>query len=136
MKSKVGEGTSFSFHLAFEIAPNATPLIKENMVDHNNDLNHLKILVAEDNAINQMIVKKILTDWHATVECAENGLIAYEKIQSGCFDLVLMDIQMPEMDGYTAANKIRNELRQPLSSIPIIAMTAHAAPTESIRLSG
>ena len=130
VKSQIGEGTSFYFHLSYEIDSNASTVTPEVIVTKDTTLHLLNILVAEDNPINQMIVKKILTDWKATVECADNGLIAVEKLQSGFFDLVLMDIQMPEMDGYTAAKTIRNKLPQPLCNIPIIAMTAHAAPTE------
>jgi len=82
------------------------------------------------NAINQLIVKKILQGWNVNVECAGNGLIAIEKLQEKHFDLVLMDIQMPEMDGYTATQTIRQKLDEPFRSVPIMAMTAHAVPME------
>ena len=130
VKSKTGEGTTFFFHLSFEIATQETIVLKVIETETRDSLSHLKILVAEDNAINQMIVKKILKDWGVNAECANNGRIAIEKLQVTHFDLILMDIQMPEMDGYTATQKIRNELKEPFRSIPIMAMTAHAVPTE------
>ena len=86
--------------------------------------------MAEDNKINQMIVKKVLLDWNTHVEFADNGLIALQMLKSSDFDLILMDIQMPEMDGYTTVEKIRSEFPEPTCKIPIIAMTAHAISTE------
>ncbi len=129
VKSKQGEGTTFFFHLSYEIAT-STVQPKPVPQESNDSLHHLSILITEDNAINQLIAKKILTDWKVKVECADNGRIAIEKLMAGNFDLILMDIQMPEMDGYTATQKIRNELPEPFRSVPIMAMTAHAVPTE------
>ncbi|XQW85227.1 response regulator [Thalassotalea piscium] len=88
------------------------------------DLSAYKVLLVEDNPINQQVAMEFLADTGISIECAENGLIALEKLTTSTFDLVLMDIQMPEMDGLTATKEIRNTLR--LSEIPIIAMTAHA----------
>ncbi len=130
VKSKTGEGTTFFFHLSYEITSEQSVLPKKIDTENNESLSNVRILVAEDNAINQMIVKKVLKDWDIHVECAGNGRIAIEKLQANHFDLVLMDIQMPEMDGYTATQKIRTELEEPFRSIPIMAMTAHAVPTE------
>ena len=88
------------------------------------NLSAFKVLLVEDNMINQQVAKEFLADTKITVECAENGLIALEKIATQSFDLVLMDIQMPEMDGLTATKEIRQTLQ--LQDLPIIAMTAHA----------
>ena len=88
------------------------------------NLGAYKVLLVEDNMINQQVAKEFLADTNITVECAENGLIALEKVATQNFDLVLMDIQMPEMDGLTAAKEIRQTLK--LTDLPIIAMTAHA----------
>jgi len=84
----------------------------------------LLVLLVEDNEINHMVASEILSNQGIESVHAENGLIALEKLKEQDFDLVLMDIQMPEMDGVEATDKIRNELR--LSDLPIIAMTAHA----------
>ena len=77
-----------------------------------------------------MIVKKVLSDWNLHTEFADNGLTALQMLKSSDFDIILMDIQMPEMDGYTAVQKIRTEFSGTKSMIPIIAMTAHAISTE------
>jgi CheY-like chemotaxis protein/nitrogen-specific signal transduction histidine kinase/HPt (histidine-containing phosphotransfer) domain-containing protein len=88
------------------------------------DLSQFSVLLVEDNMINQQVAKEFLADTNIKVTCAENGIIALEKIATSHFDLVLMDIQMPEMDGLTAATEIRNTLK--MKTLPIIAMTAHA----------
>ena len=88
------------------------------------DLSQFKALLVEDNMLNQMVAKAFLSDTGIKVSCAENGLIALEKLRSEHFDIVLMDIQMPHMDGLTAAKEIRETLK--LNELPIIAMTAHA----------
>jgi PAS domain S-box-containing protein len=127
VKSKEGSGTTFFFHLTYEFTSQENHIDQDKAKENNQSLSHLKILIAEDNAINQMIVRKILTGWKIQVDCADNGLVAIEMLNKETYDLILMDIQMPEMDGYTATKKIRQELKY---SIPILAMTAHAAPTE------
>jgi CheY-like chemotaxis protein len=82
-----------------------------------------KVLVAEDNAINQMVVKHTLLKLGASADIAGDGAEAIEKFKKENYDLILMDIQMPLMDGYEATEYIRNQLQ---SSVPIIAMTAFA----------
>ncbi len=129
VRSQVGTGTTFFFHLSFKIA-DETDLLDELKVDQHVSTSHLKILAAEDNPINQMVIKKLFADWNTELICADNGRIALEKLQSEKFDLVLMDIQMPEMDGHTACRKIRSELPEELRNIPVIAMTAHATSQE------
>lgn len=88
---------------------------------------NIKVLVTEDNEFNQSLISHIFKSWDLPFEMANNGQEAIEKLKANQYNLVLMDIQMPVMDGYTASRKIRNELR---SSVPIIAMTAHAMPGE------
>ncbi len=86
------------------------------------------ILLVEDNAVNRLIATKMLEKLGATTEIAINGVEAVEKWQSGKFDLIFMDCQMPEMDGYEATRKIRElEIVQKINfRIPIVALTAHA----------
>jgi TMAO reductase system sensor TorS len=85
----------------------------------------LRVLVAEDNRVNQMLIKEILRAEGHTVEIVENGAEAIDAAKQGSFDLILMDVQMPEVDGITATREIRT-LPGALSRVPIIAVTAHA----------
>jgi signal transduction histidine kinase/DNA-binding response OmpR family regulator len=86
------------------------------------------ILLVEDNVLNRKVMLGFLKDTNVKVDIAENGLIALEKLQQSTYDLVLMDIQMPEMDGLTATKAIRQTLK--LVNLPIVAMTAHAMQSD------
>lgn len=84
------------------------------------------VLVVEDNAINQMVVANMLQNLGLAVRTANNGVEALELLDEETFDLILMDCQMPEMDGYQTSYHIRRDQRQALANIPIIALTANA----------
>jgi CheY-like chemotaxis protein len=86
-----------------------------------------RVLVVEDNSMNQLLIKFTFQSWKVNYELADNGAKAIEWLQRATFHLVLLDIQMPLMDGYATAQAIRNDLK---SEIPIIAMTAHALAGE------
>ena len=129
VKSKPGTGTTFIFSLSYLISSKPADVI-ENNDSSSLDISSLKILIAEDNKVNQMVIKKTFTDWNTTVDVAENGLKVLDAFKENHYDLILMDIQMPEMDGYTAVKNIRSEFPEPKRSIPIMAMTAHASPIE------
>lgn len=90
------------------------------------DLSGAKILLAEDNKINRQVAIGFLRDTGVTIDIAENGAIALKRMEDEAYDLVLMDIQMPVMDGVTTTAKIREN--QNLSDLPILAMTAHVLP--------
>ncbi len=93
------------------------------------DFSGKRVLLAEDNEMNQIIAETILTEVGLTVDIASDGEIAVEKMESepaGYYDIILMDIQMPKMDGYTAAKRIRNMDDPVKASIPIVAVTANA----------
>jgi CheY-like chemotaxis protein len=87
------------------------------------------VLVAEDNPVNQQILSHYLTNFGVEFEIVPNGQIAVEAVKSGRFSLVLMDIQMPVMDGVAATEAIR-ALPGPESHIPILAVTAHCGPEQ------
>jgi PAS domain S-box-containing protein len=84
----------------------------------------LRVLLVEDNDINRLYAKSILKNWQCYIDVAENGLVAIEKIKNNAFDIVLMDVQMPVMDGYEATKAIR--LMELAAELPIIALTANA----------
>lgn len=132
VKSEIGKGTSFIFTIPYAIGDKPEGR-KANMDDDIDgaDLKGVKILLVEDNAFNQMVAIDTLTDLipELNIEVAENGLIAVEKVTSNNYDVVLMDIQMPEMDGFAATKKIR-ELASEKRAIPIMAMTANVTPEE------
>jgi signal transduction histidine kinase/DNA-binding response OmpR family regulator len=86
----------------------------------------LRVLVAEDNPVNQTVVKRMLEKMGHTVTIAPNGKDALSRLRAGSFDVVFMDVQMPEMDGLTATRKIRESEQSTGVHIPIVAMTAHA----------
>ncbi len=87
------------------------------------------MLLVEDNDINRLYAKTILKNWNCTTETAENGLVAVEKLKGRTFDVVLMDVQMPVMDGYEATKAIRM-MSPPLRDIPIVALTANATKVD------
>jgi PAS domain S-box-containing protein len=86
----------------------------------------LNILVAEDTPFNQQYIRRLLDSWHCRTTIVDNGRLAIENLADQDFDLVLMDVQMPEMDGLTASARIREQEKQTRRHVPIIAMTAHA----------
>jgi signal transduction histidine kinase/CheY-like chemotaxis protein len=127
--SKPGQGSEFSFNLDL---PVATEKLEEPAVqvsaelDSEQDMNSLHILVAEDNMVNTMLMKKFFSKWKVQSSFAENGERAVEMMQYGNFDIVLMDLQMPVLNGFDAAIEIRKMADTQKASIPIIALTASA----------
>jgi PAS domain S-box-containing protein len=124
VSSIVGEGSVFTFSLPFSKSDTDTTITKQKLTDLNiQELANSKILIVEDNPINVKFVLSLLSEYNINADIAENGKQAVEKIKDNLYDIVLMDMEMPEMNGYEATAAIRNELKM---SIPIIAMTAHA----------
>jgi hypothetical protein len=125
VKSTPGVGSVFGFSIPFAKALNEIGTNRiESRIDVA-DLGSLHILLAEDNQVNQFITEAILQDWGFVVDIANNGKEAVEMVRSNFYDLVLMDIQMPELNGVEATKLIRamNDIRK--SEVPIIALTAN-----------
>ncbi len=120
VKSKVDEGSTFSFILNFKKTKEA-PEDENNLIELNNEIKDISVLVVEDIALNQLLMKTLLDDFGFEREIAANGKIAIEKLQTKKYDIILMDLQMPEMNGFEATAYIRNTMK---SNIPIIALTA------------
>ncbi|MEZ5083828.1 MAG: tetratricopeptide repeat protein [Bacteroidales bacterium] len=128
VESELNGGSTFIVEIPFDIIP-AEKQKEDKAVTV--EVNNLKILLAEDNEFNLMLAKDVLESAikGVTVDVAENGRIAVDKIQSGSYDLILMDVQMPEMDGYESTKAIR-KMNGDKGNIPIIAMTANVLKTE------
>lgn len=126
--SRVGVGTKFDITIPFEIDTNPQE-IEDVAKPEANDITDMNILVAEDNELNMEIIEYLLTDGGAKVTKASNGLEAYKEFlekPAGSFDVILMDIMMPELDGYEATKRIRSSDKPDAATVPIIAMTANA----------
>lgn len=131
--SQPAEGSQFSFTVVLKLAKSSdsTPLQKPS--ERQNPMLNLRILVAEDQAINQLLMGKLLGRFGAHVVFADNGLIAVDKFKSDVFDLIFMDMQMPVMGGFEATEKIRQYQIGTGKYTPIIALTAHAMPGDKQR---
>lgn len=128
VESEVGKGSTFWFRIPAEIGEASSLEDKDGLELPKEMLpadRHLRLLLAEDNTVNQRIVVTMLNEFGHHVDVVGNGLEAVESVRVFPYDLVLMDVQMPEMDGVTATRKIR-ELGTEARNIPIIALTANA----------
>ncbi|KAF2506962.1 response regulator [Flavobacterium zhairuonense] len=127
VKSKEGRGSEFSFVLSYKKATEKLETVK---TISKNDLGNLKILLCEDNVLNQKLAKSVVQNFGFEIDIAENGEEGIELLSKNKYDLVLMDLQMPIKDGYQTTEYIRNEMKL---EIPIIAMTAHSLVGEQER---
>jgi len=129
--SEVGVGSRFTVILRFNKSAKSSKQYPSEVASEDpKGFNGLRVLVAEDNNFNKLLIKNILYGWGCEVDMADNGIIALEKLKNHDYDIVLMDIQMPEMDGYEATMNIRQHFEEPKRSIPVIAVTAHATVAE------
>ena len=133
MNSEEGSGSEFIVYLPCRIVDKVS---EDDGTDKNkgdtvsiHDIKGKTVLIAEDNEMNQMIAVTILTEYGFAVEIAGDGIEAVEKMKStpvGYYDIILMDIQMPKMDGYEATKQIRALDDKKKANIPIVAVTANA----------
>jgi signal transduction histidine kinase/CheY-like chemotaxis protein len=142
VESTVGQGTTFWFQIPFVLSDKVTdPIANVTKIKQADALNALathasdaRILLAEDNEINRTFMTKLLQSHGITnVDWVDNGLDAIEQVQKDRYDLVLMDCNMPQMSGYEAAEKIRALDSSPANSVPIVALTANAMPSDRER---
>lgn len=119
-KSQEGIGSTFTIVIPFKLSGRVH---EAKQLSGKESLSGCKILLVEDGILNQKLAKKILSSYDAVVDIADNGAIALEFLAEKSFDLILLDIQMPVMDGFTTAKNIRNKLKL---TLPIIAVTGHS----------
>ncbi len=130
LKSVLGEGSTFTVYLPIKIGNTSQEIVElENQNGEAFLQLELRILLAEDNRNNQVLGKKILNDFGFLVDLANNGQEALDLLNKNHYDLVLMDIQMPVMDGLTALSEIR-KIDGKKGKIPVVALTAHAMKDE------
>ncbi|KAF0200434.1 MAG: pas/pac sensor hybrid histidine [Bacteroidetes bacterium] len=122
VESKIGEGSTFSFALDF-LKTDAQAGAETELFDPElkEDIKNIKVLVVEDIPLNQLLMKTLLDEFEFECDIAANGKIAIEKLEAGAYDIILMDLQMPVMNGFEATDYIRKKMK---SKIPIIALTA------------
>ncbi len=120
VKSKIDEGTTFSFILNFNKSE-SDEILETEIMELDEEVKDIKILVVEDMPLNQLLMKTLLDDFGFESDITANGKLALEKLATKKYDIILMDLQMPQMNGFEATEYIRNTLK---STIPIIALTA------------
>lgn len=122
VKSRLGAGSEFSFRMEFEKSDGKSidEPVESNTTVQRKTLEGLRVLLVEDNLVNTRIARQIMEKWGVKVELAEDGQIAIEKFEPGRYDLILMDLHMPNVDGFEASRAIRKRD----AKIPIVALTA------------
>ena len=131
VRSEEGKGSAFTIRIPYNLSKEAMQVNETNRVIDYKSLGHKRILVAEDVELNQYLARHILESWDFEVVIVGNGKEALDLVKKETFDCILMDVQMPEMDGIESTQHIR-KLPDPVkASIPIIALTANALKGDS-----
>jgi len=125
LTDRSGGGSVFEFLIPFEQVVQPKEEVENATAFHSKSLEKASILVAEDNVVNQILIRKFLTKWNAgQLFIASDGKEALEIYEEQSFDLVLLDLQMPELDGFEVATAIRRHVNPTKSQVPILALTA------------
>lgn len=133
VKSELGKGSCFTVELPFSrMDEQKGQAAQHDMLDHT-ELEMKRMLIVEDNPVNQIYLSGLLKKWGVLFEVANNGLEALDFIRKYKYDLILMDIRMPEMDGYETTIRIRADKKNPNNNVPIIALTASALVDEKAK---
>ncbi len=125
VQSMLGHGTTVTCRLPFAISEEESFITEQDVPV---DITGVSILLAEDNEINTLIAFEMLTQMGCSVDCVQNGHEVLQKLQEKTYDIILMDVQMPLMDGLEATKHIRRDAR--FDSLPIVALTAHVLREE------
>jgi len=127
VESEENKGTSFIFTLSFK-KDNTTYERYVSKTEAIASLKEIKFLLVEDNEMNQFYIKELFKEkWGVKIDCADDGEIAIDKVTNNTYDIILMDVQMPNMDGYQATRYIRKKLPPRKRNIPILGITANAS---------
>jgi PAS domain S-box-containing protein len=126
VKSILGKGSNFTFSLPF-LKATAQFEIEKEIKPLDNEMGAIKVLVVEDIALNQLLMRTVLEDFGYEADIAANGIIAIEKLKINSYSIILMDLHMPEMDGFETTKYIRETMK---SQIPIIALTADVTTSD------
>jgi PAS domain S-box-containing protein len=126
--SKPGIGSTFTVVIPYKITSGDASTEGPQKLTHIPDFKGVRVLVVEDNQMNRFLAGQILDTWNVEVDMAEDGLEAIKKMEENTYNLVLMDLQMPRMDGFEATEYIRNKMPEPVSQTPIVVLTADVMP--------
>ncbi len=133
VESILGQGSTFTIELSLEISTTSPISEQESLSLQNSErLKNVRILAAEDNPVNQLLLKEIFNDLECDLTVVENGLQVLDTLDEHRFDIILMDLQMPEMNGYDATAAIRQS-KSYYQDIPIIALSADALTGEKVK---